>query len=161
MDIVSFISGFALAAVFCSSVAWIVCRSISSKAAVNARNSAEAEGREMLDESRNENVELQKQQAKLQSDYEYAVEKSKELSGRIDEIKVEAQKRLNEEIASRDAVHNKAMEALRAEFNETISKMTAQMKLETDEMLKSRQKEFSETSKSSIGDILNPLKENI
>lgn len=161
MDIVSFISGFALAAVFCSSVAWIVCRSISSKAAANARNSAEAEGREMLDESRNENVELQKQQAKLQSDYEYAVEKSKELSGRIDEIKVEAQKRLNEEIASRDAVQNKAMEALRAEFNETISKMTAQMKLETDEMLKSRQKEFSETSKSSIGDILNPLKENI
>ncbi len=161
MDITSFVLGFALAVAFCFLVAWLVCKSISTKAAANARNVAETEWREVLDESRNENVGLQKQIAKLQSDYEYAVEKSKELSGRIDEVKAEASKRLEDEIASRDSVHNKSMESLRAEFNETVLKMTAQMKLETDEMLKSRQKEFSETSKSSIGDILNPLKENI
>ena len=57
--------------------------------------------------------------------------------------------------------HKEAMEALQARFDETMEKVSAQMKSETAEMLKARQKEFSETSHLSLGQIVDPLKENI
>ena len=57
--------------------------------------------------------------------------------------------------------HKEAMEALQARFDETMDKVSAQMKSETAEMLKARQKEFSETSNLSLGQIVDPLKENI
>lgn len=50
---------------------------------------------------------------------------------------------------------------LRARFNETIEKVTAQMKTATDTMLKERQKEFAENSNQSLGQIVNPLRETI
>ena len=46
-------------------------------------------------------------------------------------------------------------------FDETVDKVTAQMKAETGEMLKARQNEFSQASSQSLGQIVNPLKENI
>ena len=59
-------------------------------------------------------------------------------------------------------IQNKtALDALQNRFDETIAKVSAQMKSETDQMLRSRQKEFSESSSVSIGQIVNPLKENI
>ncbi len=42
-----------------------------------------------------------------------------------------------------------------------MAKVTAQVKNETSEMLKARQKEFSEASNQSLGQIMAPLKENI
>ena len=53
------------------------------------------------------------------------------------------------------------MAALQEKFNETIGKVTAQVKADTNDMLKASQKEFAESSNQSIGQILNPLKENI
>ena len=50
---------------------------------------------------------------------------------------------------------------LQERFDETIAKISAQVKSDTGEMLKARQKEFSESSNLSIGQLLNPLKENI
>ena len=79
----------------------------------------------------------------------------------LEETKAEIGKQKAEELATRDKAHKEAMDALQARFDETIAKVSAQMKSETSQMLKDRQKEFSETSNQSIGQIVNPLKENI
>ncbi len=50
---------------------------------------------------------------------------------------------------------------MQARFDETIAKVSAQVKNDTSEILKERQKEFSESSNISLGQIVNPLKENI
>lgn len=60
-----------------------------------------------------------------------------------------------------EKVHREAMAALQAKFDETISRVQAQIRTETENILKDRQKEFSETSTSSLGQILEPLKNNI
>ena len=64
-------------------------------------------------------------------------------------------------IRARDAAHKDAMDALQKRFDETVARVSAQLKEEAGEMLKARQKEFSESSNQSLGQIVNPLKENI
>ena len=53
------------------------------------------------------------------------------------------------------------LSSLEARFDETIAKVSAQVRSDTGEMLKARQKEFSDASSLSLGQIVNPLKENI
>ena len=53
------------------------------------------------------------------------------------------------------------LESQQAKFDETIAKVSAQMKSATEEMLKRRQEEFATSSNTSIGQIVNPLKETI
>lgn len=88
--------------------------------------------------------------AKLESDLSNADRRAEEMKERVEETKNEMRAR-NEE----------AMEALQAKFNETIAKVTAQVKSETGEMLKARQEEFSQSSSRSLGQIVDPLKQNI
>ena len=68
----------------------------------------------------------------------------------IREIRREYKKRSEDDISS-----------LEARFDETIAKVSAQVRSDTGEMLKARQKEFSDASSVSLGQIVNPLKENI
>ena len=77
------------------------------------------------------------------------------------ELREELGRRKDEELAYRDKLHAEAMDALQKRFDETVAKLGAQLKSETGEMLKARQKEFSESSKLSIGQLVDPLKENI
>lgn len=72
-----------------------------------------------------------------------------------------AKERNEADLAAREEAHRIAMESLQLRFDETIAKVSAQVKTDTAEMLKVRQKEFSESSNLSIGQIVNPLKENI
>ena len=72
------------------------------------------------------------------------------VKARIEETKRDMRER-NEE----------AMSMLQSNFNETIAKVSAQVKSETGEMLKARQEEFSISSSRSLGQIVDPLKENI
>jgi len=70
------------------------------------------------------------------------------------------------EQASRDKeewqAHTRDMlDAQQAKFDETIAKVTAQMKSATEDILKRRQEEFAASSNTSIGQIVNPLKETI
>ena len=60
-------------------------------------------------------------------------------------------------IRARDAAHKDAMEALQKRFDETVARVSAQLKEEAGEMLKARQKEFSESSNQSLGQIVNRL----
>jgi DNA recombination protein RmuC len=98
--------------------------------------------------------EVKRQYAEAYRQYREAVKA-------LEEAKAELNKRHAEDLETRTAAHKEAMNALQARFDETVSKVTAQMKQETSEMLKARQKEFSETSNVSLGQIVNPLKENI
>jgi DNA recombination protein RmuC len=46
-------------------------------------------------------------------------------------------------------------------FEETMAKVSEQMKTATDQMLKQRQKEFTDASNTNLGQIVNPLKDTI
>lgn len=57
--------------------------------------------------------------------------------------------------------HEKAMNELEKRLDETMNKVSEQVKTQTNEMLIRRQKEFSESSNNSINQIVTPLKDNI
>ena len=110
--------------------------------------------------------------ASLQSDLKHSEERVKELQSAVEAAKAEgsqqvvtakaeAAKALDSAKGEWAQRHKEEMDALQARFDETMAKVTAQIKAETNEMLKARQKEFSETSNLSLGQIVNPLKENI
>ena len=154
----SFIAGLVLAAV----VAIVVVKKIISARAEQAQQSAKLQAE----------ASFQAERASLQSDLRYAQVRIAELQTAVEAAKAEGQaqvqvakdelnKRHAEDLEACAAAHKEAMAALQARFDETVSKVTAQMKEETSEMLKARQKEFSETSNVSLGQIVNPLKENI
>ena len=60
-----------------------------------------------------------------------------------------------------DAAHKDGMDSLQKRFDETMAKVSAQMQTQTHEILKARQKEFSEESNTALGQIVTPLKDNI
>ncbi|MBQ7182067.1 MAG: DNA recombination protein RmuC [Bacteroidaceae bacterium] len=57
--------------------------------------------------------------------------------------------------------HNQDMQRQQERFDETINHLKAEMKAVTEEMLKQRQKEFSESSNINLGQIVTPLRETI
>lgn len=66
-----------------------------------------------------------------------------------------------ESLAAQEARHKEMLDAQQRRFDETLARVTAEMKGATEEMLKQRQKEFSESSNMSLGQIVNPLRETI
>ena len=75
---------------------------------------------------------------------------------------LQAKQQANDEaLAAQEQRHTEAVKAQQERFDETIARVSAQMKEATNEMLRQRQKEFSEASGQSLGVIVNPLKENI
>ena len=79
----------------------------------------------------------------------------------IEDTKNDLNKRNSDEIAAREKAHKEAMDSLQLRFDETMAKVTAQVKSDTADMIKAQQKEFSESSNLSIGQIVDPLKQNI
>ena len=61
----------------------------------------------------------------------------------------------------KERVHQEALRTQQRQFDETMAKVSAQMKVATDEMLKQRQKEFADASNQNLGQIVNPLRETI
>lgn len=57
--------------------------------------------------------------------------------------------------------HKEALDALQKRFDETVLKMSEQVKNATNDMLRERQKEFAEVSNTNIGAIVTPLRETI
>ena len=62
---------------------------------------------------------------------------------------------------ARRKAYDDMLAAQQSKFDETIAKVTAQMKSATEDMLKRRQEEFAASSNTSLGQIVNPLKETI
>lgn len=75
--------------------------------------------------------------------------------------KAELKRQYQEDIDFREKTHREALAALQERFDETVAKVTAQMKAESSDMMKERQKEFAEASNRTLGQILNPLNEKI
>ena len=71
------------------------------------------------------------------------------------------QKACDDMIEAQDKRHAEAFAAQQAKFDETIAKVSAQMRADTADILKKRQEEFAASSNTSIGQIVNPLKETI
>lgn len=84
-------------------------------------------------------------------------EKEKAFQHALDEKSKMFQSALDE----KERVHQEALLTQQRQFNETMEKVSAQMKVATDEMLKQRQKEFADASNQNLGQIVNPLRETI
>ena len=80
---------------------------------------------------------------------------------RIAKTKSDADRQAREAMAAQEKRHEQATKAQQELFDETMAKVTAQVKNATDEMLKQRQKEFAESSNTNLGQIVTPLRETI
>ncbi len=167
--LLSFIGGVVITALVAVIVVRNVMRSRITQAEESARMQAE--------------TALKVEQARLEADLEHAQKRAEELKSQLETAKAdtielvnaakteaaaalekareELKQRNAEDIAAREAAHKEAMTALQVRFDETMAKVSAQVKADTSEMLKARQKEFAENSNVSLGQIVNPLKENI
>ena len=95
-----------------------------------------------------------------------------ELKRDWNEQKAELRNQYDHQLAERDRLHQdalttqerhqqRALEEMQNKFNETMGRVSAQMKADTQDMLKERQKEFAESSQTNLGQIVTPLRETI
>ena len=85
----------------------------------------------------------------------------KEASDLLAKTKAEAEAQQQKTLAEKDAAWNDIMKGQEQRFNETMARMSEQMKNATADMLKDRQKEFADSSNQQLGQIINPLRETI
>ena len=64
-------------------------------------------------------------------------------------------------MAVQDRHHRESLVAQQHRFDETMAKVSAQVKSATDDMLRKRQQEFAESSHQNLGQIVTPLRETI
>ena len=96
------------------------------------------------------------------SDAKESIENIKlECEKRVYEVKNDAERQSREILIAQEERHRQALKAQQELFDETMSRVTAQVKSATDDMLKQRQKEFAEASNTNLGHIVNPLRETI
>lgn len=85
----------------------------------------------------------------------------KEANDLLAKTKAEAEAQQQKALAEKDAAWNDIMKGQELRFNETMARMSEQMKNATADMLKDRQKEFADSSNQQLGQIVNPLRETI
>ena len=85
----------------------------------------------------------------------------KDYEKRILQVKADAETQSRDMLAAQERSHAQAMKDQQARFEEVMAKVTEQVKTATDEMLKQRQKEFTESSNTNLGQIVAPLRETI
>lgn len=85
----------------------------------------------------------------------------KEAGNLLAKTKAEAEAQQQKALAEKDAAWNDIMKGQEQRFNETMARMSEQMKNATADMLKDRQKEFADSSNQQLGQIVNPLRETI
>ena len=105
---------------------------------------------------------FQKQMAEAKAETKEQIESIKaECEKRIAQAKADAEKQCADAMAAQERRHTEATKAQQELFDETMARVTAQVKSATDEMLKQRQREFAESSNSNIEQIVTPLRETI
>lgn len=105
---------------------------------------------------------FQKQMAEAKAETKEQIESIKaECEKRITQTKADAEKQCADAMAAQEKRHTEATKAQQELFDETMARVSAQVKSATDEMLKQRQKEFAESSNSNIEQIVTPLRETI
>ena len=117
------------------------------------------EASEQLDATKKEASEqLAKTKAEAQQQLEAV---KKEAGNLLAKTKAEAEAQQQKALAEKDAAWNDIMKGQEQRFNETMARMSEQMKNATADMLKDRQKEFADSSNQQLGQIVNPLRETI
>lgn len=102
--------------------------------------------------------ELDTTKTDLRNDFAAQKEEMKELHAQA----LADRDRANAEtLKAQELRHKEAVEAMQARFDETMQKVSEQMKTATDSMLKERQKEFAEASHTNLGQIVTPLRDTI
>ena len=104
-------------------------------------------------------LEREQTNAKMQvENLQTQLEKTKtDFEERIAQVKADSK----ELLATQERNHEQALKAQQARFDETMAKVSAQVKIATEDMLKQRQKEFAESSNTNLGQIVTPLRETI
>ena len=69
--------------------------------------------------------------------------------------------RHQEVLKAQERRHSEAVEAMRESFQQSVMNLRTDMKAATEDMLRSRQQEFSDLSQRNIKGIVDPLNENI
>ena len=100
----------------------------------------------------------EKMEAKAKEDTARQLKEQKAQYEQLMEVKDRAN---TDALRAQEKRHEEAVSSLKAQFDTTMEKVTAQVKTATDSMLKERQKEFAENSNLSLGQIVNPLRETI
>ena len=98
-----------------------------------------------------------------QAEVAYTLEhgRAEDLKTQLEDTRKEAENRLETTKEEMRKQHQDSMSELQKRFDETIAKVSAEVKSKTDDMLKARQKEFTDTSGQRIGQIVDPLLKDI
>jgi DNA recombination protein RmuC len=70
-------------------------------------------------------------------------------------------KRLEDSLADKEKAHQQTIDILQGKFDEAIKGLDEKIKNETTQLLKTRQDELSKNNKESLGQIVDPLKEQL
>lgn len=143
---------------------------IAKREASERLDATKAEAQQQLEAAKKEASEqLAKTKAEAQQQLETLKKEAseqldttkKEASDLLAKTKAEAEAQQQKALAEKDAAWNDIMKGQEQRFNETMTRMSEQMKNATADMLKDRQKEFADSSNQQLGQIVNPLRETI
>lgn len=84
-----------------------------------------------------------------------------EVNERVAVAKAEADSYYRIILEEKEKKYTELYETQQKYFDETVDRVTAQLKSAADDMLRQRQKEFAESSNVNLGQIVNPLRETI
>lgn len=127
-----------------------------------ANEQLEATKKEASEQLAKTKAEAQQQLETLKKEASEQLETTKkEASDLLAKTKAEAEAQQQKALAEKDTAWNDIMKGQEQRFNETMTRMSEQMKNATADMLKDRQKEFADSSNQQLGQIVNPLRETI
>ena len=133
-----------------------------AKTKAEAQQQLEATKKEASEQLAKTKAEAQQQLEALKKEASEQLEATKkEASDLLAKTKAEAEAQQQKALAEKDAAWNDIMKGQEQRFNETMARMSEQMKNATADMLKDRQKEFADSSNQQLGQIVNPLRETI
>lgn len=127
-----------------------------------ASEQLEATKKEASEQLAKTKAEAQQQLEAVKKEASEQLETTKKEAGDLlAKTKAEAEAQQQKALAEKDAAWNDIMKGQEQRFNETMARMSEQMKNATADMLKDRQKEFADSSNQQLGQIVNPLRETI
>ena len=133
-----------------------------AKTKAEAQQQLETLKKEASEQLARTKAEAQQQLETLKKEASEQLEATKkEASDLLAKTKAEAEAQQQKALAEKDAAWNDIMKGQEQRFNETMARMSEQMKNATADMLKDRQKEFADSSNQQLGQIVNPLRETI
>ncbi len=110
-------------------------------------------------------AEYQSTQARLEAERDNALKQVEDVKAdmqqRIEQEQTRAKEHQQELLGALEKRHQEALNAQQERFNETMAKVSAQVKNATDEMLKQRQEEMQKANNANMSQIVGPLKETI